>query len=259
MAQKDRRQFLDEFAAAFGTAATISISGCLGFGNGETEPDQLPRGLTERGIEFEILAEKTATSLESADYHVVGVANGYADDGTHTQTILEMGKMNDRDSDGPFKSVVVSGRIDEEVDSLDPDRFDESYDPTTFEGNPPEISFRVDRTEYVKDHTGDVTTGDPGRSVDERMHRPISTALQHIEQTIWNPPEWDSDLGVYVLDNDSVRSGFTGNLNEAVLHVNAEGIPTYVYGDITRTGSIRAEAVLRPSGVEVDVPEWVES
>lgn len=267
MSQKSRRRLLGEFTAAFGTAATISFSGCLGFGNGESEPEQLPRGLTERGIELDVLRERMINNVEEADFHVVGVVNEYRDvedEPTEFQrTRLRIAKMNDWSADTENNiSIRTDGSLNEEVESIRSEQWDESYDPVNFEEFAPSISIVVNDEEHVRDQDGEVTVGpyEPRRGLRPTVtERWMPYAFERIEEVIWNPPEWDEDLGVYTLTDDTTTSDFEAN--EAELHVNSDGVPVHVSGDIPRAPGrvLRAEAVFIPESVDISVPDWVEN
>ncbi|MDJ1434267.1 hypothetical protein QNM96_19765, partial [Halostagnicola sp. A-GB9-2] len=182
-----RREFL-------GGVITVSmgaaVSGCLDEDGEEPtdsgeipEPDELPAGLTEEGVDIPTL-EETVLSVVTEDSYQATLLRSELDDGeqydnqgerVHADTVDERGLHIQANDESPLEEESLR-----EAERLQTNYYKEN---NAFRG-PEDPSHWDQEFDFLADRVAN-------RAVDE-----VFTTL---EATVWESPEWDLELGVYVV------------------------------------------------------------
>lgn len=280
-----RRRFLGGVATAIALGATTSLAGCLdssGSGDGsgldfedddsegdadddrgatdesdgaeseddsteEAEPDRLPAGLTADGIEIDALRETVADVIADESYDILVVRNVHTDGGDRFENAQALNGRVDADRERALEVEASDSEteIDEELDGA------ETVSYRYFDGD----------ESYRNRESTDPQPIDGGfdsftREVRDRWHAEIFDIVEQIE---WGSPEWELQTDAYVVPVVGVVDDDESVELQGEMHVNADGVPVSLEGQIRDGDWVTSDRVHFEFGaITVDEPTWVD-
>lgn len=228
------------------TGIAVTLGGCLDGGiDGEgpaDEPDELPPGLAEDGIQVHVLRGMVLEAVEGS-YR----AGGAIQERENGEVVESEGESVAANADRE-RGIHVRARESGPIDSTEL-RDAADVRVTYFDG---EESFRgPDDPRIIDSGFEDLTEQVQRRWVDE--------VFEIVAEVVWGTPEWDADAGLYVVPAVEFTDEFENvTILDGELRVTRDGVPVYVGGRIEeRDDEADLEVTLDTSDVSVPEPEWV--
>lgn len=230
---------------------------------GIPEPEELPEGLVEDGIDVDVLHERVVREVTEGSFHAVGSRDRYKEDDEFYRSKAQSGRGNNDQRRGLDVQATDSGT------EIRPDLTDaEDVDVDYYEGE----------NEY-ENRNGELEADDG--SFEEFTQRVVGWAeivFTFIDGTAWESPEWNPEEGVYVVSaveiTDWPDEGDGPELLDGELHVDPDGLPVRLASRFddgraivsfdgeteTRTEiPIAVDEITFDAGdVTVEEPDWVE-
>lgn len=247
-----------------GIGGVVSIlSGCIGgdddltseneetdtdADDGETdtnaEPDSLPSGLSEDGVVLDVLEEHIIAAVTDDSYTTDGFFGGFVD-GDLDESIARVGRGNTQQERGiRIRSSDSEEMIEEDPRDADYVRLD------YFDGE----------EGYRNGDRNDPSTWDRGFEyfTEFVLSSWKDQIFEIMSLTDWDAPEWDDEIGRYVVSAVEFDDDIEPELHEGELHVAPDGTPIHLAGRYDIDGkTVEGMITFSRGDTTVEELEWV--
>lgn len=220
----------------------VGMAGCTAQSQ---EPDEPPPGLSQDGVDINILLETSREILANGSYEAAGWLDGHLGEegGSGIQVIV------DRDKERCLYTFGSS--MDQEAKQFGGD-FENLWLKKSFHDR--EEGYRIG-----------YRNNDISRSFDEFSEYIVTSLFERVKDFLldyveFGIPEWNDDQNLYFIPLTGSKAlkedGYTG---DGELHVNADGIPVWMGGGVddnqTQTDM---ELYFNVDNISLAIPDWVE-